>query len=203
MKQNAFLLIGCIMAFVASAQDNKSNKFVLEANVGMMNTLNYSSVSLFSDATPHYTFLSEGIFVGMEQNGSSTGLSLRMASSNTLQPYQEKFGLMSATLTVRKNYPLCDMFSLCAGANAGVSMLSNNFTTDGTALQVIKRYAFIGELESGVIYHINAKSYFRASGLLTVMPLRRHDYILPDGAVPNHQYGILGFQLMLTAGMRL
>ena len=40
MKQNAFLLIGCIMAFVASAQDNKSNKFVLEANVGMMNTLN-------------------------------------------------------------------------------------------------------------------------------------------------------------------
>ncbi len=204
MKKSIVMLVCSLFIGVAGAQENgqtqKAKKFELGYNVGVTTFNNYSSLSLFQDATDSYSAFSEGVYLGIRSENVLLGVQFQFASFNTSAINLDETAFwMDFSLMARRYVSLGGNWDIFLGAKLGLGDIHNRFSYLGTDY-TRNRLGLSSEIEMGVDYRVSRNSYIGLRAAYNGLGVQKVDD-LPAGLVKNKKQSLVGYSLMIHCGI--
>lgn len=202
--KKSLVLLACVLAIgVASAQENKAKNFEFGCNIGMTTFNNYSALSLFADATDHYSTWDAAFHLGYNVGHSMIGLEYQAAYFNTSAiALNETANLNRISLLGRHYVGIGGHWESFVGLRMGLNILSNSFTYLAQDYSRT-RLGLSTMFEIGLNYCLDNGSYLGVSAGFNILGSNLgKDVELPAGLVPNDKSMLGGYSLMMQYGIR-
>ncbi len=209
MKKQKMKKIAVLFALVSAinvvvAQNENRNGFIVGANVGIINYVNYPAVSVFADGTEQYATPFEMVEFGYRYKNFAFGAQWRFSTLYTSQ-YDFTEGMMHNEVGIftRAYKPINEMFELFGGLRLiGISFMNNTFEYNHETYN-FSRMGIGCEFELGVVCNISSSSYlgFRVG----VSPLSSNfekDIKLPSAYPANSRAMFNNYNISISYGIK-
>ncbi len=204
MKKIAVLFALVSAINVVVAQNENRNSFIVGANVGIINYVNYPAVSVFADGTERYVTPFEMVEFGYRYKNFAFGAQWRFSTLYTSQyDFTESMMHNEVGIFTRAYKPINEMFELFGGLKLiGISFMNNVFEYDQETYN-FSRMGIGCEFELGVVCNISSSSYlgFRVS----VSPLSSNfeeDIELPLAYRANSRSMFNNYNISVSYGIK-
>jgi len=159
MKKAGILLTLILSASMLQAQSEKEKGFVLEANVGVVNYINYPAVSLFLDETEYYRASTEIIVFGYRFSDFMIGAQWQFSNMYTSKIDLNEAMIQNGFSILTRGYKsLNDVFEIYGGFKFSYSLMNNCFKYNDEVYN-FSRSGIGCEFELGANFNISAMSY--------------------------------------------
>ena len=159
MKKTGILLALILSASIVQAQSEKEKGFVLEANVGVVNYINYPAVSLFIDETEYYRASAEIIVFGYRFSDFMIGTQWQFSNMCTSKiDLNEAMAQNGFSILTRGYKSLNDVFEIYGGFKFSYSLMNNRFEYNNETYD-FSRSGIGCEFELGANFNVTEKSY--------------------------------------------
>ena len=196
------ITLACMLTLGAIQAQEKKNGMINEFSVSIGNTINYSSMSLFQDATTDYSSTLADILIGYRFNNNAITLTYEYGTNHTSALHlNEQMEQNSISLGYKNYTPLNEKMELFVGGNIGIVRLNNTFNYNENHYD-FKRWGTNTNISIGLQYKISKTSYWGISFKLPAAILLFDNEInLPSGLENNPIERQTGYQITLTYGM--
>ena len=194
--------LACMLTLGAIQAQEKKNGMINVFSVSIGNTINYSSMSLFQDATADYSSTLADILIGYRFNNNAITLTYEYGTNHTSALHlNEQMEQNSISLGYKNYTPLNEKMELFVGGNIGIVRLNNTFNYNENHYD-FKRWGTNTNISIGLQYKISKTSYWGISFKLPAAILLFDNEInLPSGLENNPIERQTGYQITLTYGM--
>lgn len=202
--KKVIVMLACVLAIgAASAQENKTQKFELGANVGITTFNNYSALSLFQDAADSYSNWSESIHFGYRMDNTMYGLKFGYSLfSTSAVAVNERCNQLNFGVMLRRYAKINNRFEGLFGLGFNATYWGNTFSYLGDDYSR-SRWGMDAEFEIGLNYVLEDGNYFGVRAGYTVSGSTfKKDLDLPTGLNANDKRTYGGYTLSLQYGIR-
>ena len=201
--KKVIITLACMLTLGAIQAQESKEGIINEYSVSMGNIKNYSSMSLFQDASTGYSMILGDILVGYRFNNNMITFAYEYGSTHTSALHlNEQMEQNSFLLGYRNYIALNDRIDFFVGTSIGMSKINNTFDYNEEHYK-FKRWGIHADISTGLQYDISKTSY---CGINLKLPVTTaifdNEIKLPLGLENNPVKRQIGYQITVTYGIK-